>query len=271
MGRGKIALDKKSLEELYLKKGLSPYKIADLLNCSFSTVTNRLNEYKIPLKSNSVARQRYAKKDFLGSSRVRAYMIGFRIGDLNVYQTNPGSEVIIVRCHTTTTDQLDVIDELFGKYGKVTISQHADGSYHINCFLNKSFSFLLAKELDYSEIITTEDFYSFFAGYLDAEGYIGLGQGRARLKIDSYDKDILFWISKKLNSHKIRNIFRVISVCEDKRNFGKELCRLNVNYAQDLENLFCKIKKYSLHKKRLKQIQLAQDNIRERKNGIKQG
>ncbi|MCX6765124.1 MAG: hypothetical protein NT148_01115, partial [Candidatus Nealsonbacteria bacterium] len=95
------------------------------------------------------------------------------------------------------------------------------------------------------------------------------GQGRARLKIDSYDKDVLLWISNKLSSYKIKNIFRVISICKDKRNFGKELCRLNVNYAQDLENLFCRINKYCLHKKRLKQIQLAQDNIKERKNGIK--
>ena len=269
MGRTKIKFDKKNLEDLYINKGLSPYKIADLLNCSFSTVTNRLNEYKIPLKSNSVARQRYFKKDFSDSSRVKAYMIGFRIGDLNVYQTNPGSEVIIVRCHTTTTDQLDVIDKLFGRYGKVTISSHIDGSYHINCFLNKSFSFLLNKGLDYSEIISEDDFYAFFAGYLDAEGYVGINQGRARLKIDSYDKEILSWIRIKLNSYGIRNIYRVILICKDKRNFGKKLCRLNVNYADDLENLFYRIRKYCLHKKRIKQIQLADKNIKARKNAIK--
>lgn len=84
-------------------------------------------------------------------------------------------------------------------------TQYIDGSYHINCFLNKSFSFLLAKELDYSVITSSEDFYTFFAGYLDAEGYIGINQGKARLKIDSYDKDVLFWISKKLTSHYLKH------------------------------------------------------------------
>lgn len=267
MGREKIILDKNQLKSLYLDKNLSPYKIADLFGCSFSTVTNRLKEYKIPLKNNSVARQKYVKKNFSGSSAEKCYMVGFRVGDLNAYQTNPDSEVIVVRCHTTTKDQLDVIQKLFAKYGKVTISQHADKSYHINCFLNKSFIFLLRKDRFSENIQNEDDFFAFFAGYLDAEGYIGINQGKARLKIDSYDEEVLKYLIKGFEKYRIDYKFRIISICKDRRNFGKELYRLNINSAQALEKLFIQIDKLCLHQKRINQIKAAKENIENRKNG----
>lgn len=43
-------------------------------------------------------------------------------------------------------------------------------------------------------------FFSFLAGYVDAEGHIGImkSNGAVRLKIDTYDKGIIFSIQKKL-------------------------------------------------------------------------
>ncbi|MDO8471965.1 MAG: hypothetical protein Q7S64_02355 [bacterium] len=260
MGRTKIYLDRNELFSFYWEKGLSPYKIAPIFNCSFSTVRNRLIDYGIALKDNSTARQKYRKTDFSGNRLEKAYLLGFRVGDLNVYKTNKNSKVVVVRCHTTTQEQLDVINGLFSKYGKVTISDN-NGSYHVNCFLNETFNFMLEKRINLDQISGEEEFYSFFAGYLDAEGYIGLNQGRARLKIDSYDSEVMKWIHQKLDFYGIRNKTRVISLCSDKRSFGMELWRININFLEDLEKLFLRIKKYCLHRKRVAQIAIAEKNI----------
>ncbi len=105
MGRIKLQISKKELEGLYWNKNLSTYKIADLLNCSFKTIINRLREYRIIRKTSSFARNRYFKNDFDNNLITKAYMVGFRLGDLNVYRPNQNSETIVVRCHTTKKEQ----------------------------------------------------------------------------------------------------------------------------------------------------------------------
>lgn len=260
MPRTKIQFKKEELNDLYWNQNFSPYKIGDMFGCSFSTITNRLKEFGIPFKSHSTARQKYPKQNFSGNLCEKAYILGFRIGDLNVYKTSESSEYIVARCHTTSIDQINLIKGLFEKYGKVTISQ----SGQINCHLNNSFNFLLDKYGKYEEMECKEEFFSFVAGYLDAEGYFGINQGRARMKVDSYDSEVLIWVSKRLELFGIRNKLKVISICETKRSFGKELWRINVNWAMDLLNLIQYLKPYARHGKRIKQIKLCEDNIRGR-------
>lgn len=260
MSKNKIGLKKEILYDLYWNKNLSPYKIGDMFGCSFSTITNRFKEYGIPFKNHSMARQKYPRQNFSGDLREKAYMLGFRIGDLNVYKTSESSEYIVVRCHTTSTDQINLIRNLFEKYGKVTTSQ----SGHINCYLDSSFDFLLAKYGKYEDIGHKEDFFAFVAGYLDAEGYFGLNQGRARLKVDSYDSEVLKWMSKKMELFGIRNKLKVIGICKTERSLDKELWRINVNWAEDLLDLIHCLRPYARHAKRIDQMKLCEKNILER-------
>lgn len=260
MAKNKQGLKKELLYDLYWNQNLSPYKIGDMFGCSFSTITNRFKEFGIPFKNQSLARQKYPKQDFSGNSCEKAYMLGFRIGDLNVYKTSKKSEFIIVRCHTTCKDQLDLIEDLFEKYGKVTISQ----SGHINCCLNNSFDFLVEKYGKYKILNRKEEIFSFIAGYIDAEGYFGLNQGKARLKVDSHDSEVLNWMSKKLELFGIRNKLKAISICDTKRSFGKELWRLNVNWAKDLLHLINCLKPYARHARRISQMKKCENNILER-------
>lgn len=239
---------------------LSPYKIGALFGCSFSTITNRMKEYNIPFKSHSLARERYSKKDFSSDPIEKAYMIGFRIGDLNAYKTNKDSSCIVIRCHTTSNYQIKLLKVLFEKYGKVTVST----SGHINCHLNETFDFLLNKFNQYKKINSKRTFLSFFAGYLDAEGYFGINQGKARLKIDSYDKEVLKWISSKLSKYGIRNKCRLLSICKTKRSLGKELWRLNVNFAEDLRDVIIDLLPYSKHRTRIDQMKNCLENINKR-------
>lgn len=270
MSRKKINIEKKLLNELYHNKNLSARKIGEIFNCSWSTIINRLAEFNIPFKSPSAARMRYPKKDFNNNLIDRAYMIGFRIGDLNVYKPSPNSETIVVRCHTTQKEQIKVMKKLFSKYGKVSISNNK-GQYHINCFLNNSFNFLITKNERCWYWIKNnyKAFWAFIAGYTDAEGNFILNQNRARFKIDSYDYNVLKLISLWLTKQKIENKFR--RVCKKgeskyKRRFwNNDLWRLNINRADSLEKFINSIMPFLAHSRRIKYAQICLNNIKIRK------
>lgn len=271
MSRKKITIEKKILRDLYHNKGLSTRKIGEIFDCSGSTIINRLVEFDIPFKSPSAARMRYQKKDFNNNNPIgKAYMIGFRIGDLNVYKPRANSETIVVRCHTTHKEQVEVIKKLFLGYGKISISDNK-GQYHINCFLNDSFNFLLTKDEYYLRWIRNnyKAFLAFIAGYTDAEGNFILNQNRARFKIDSYDYSVLRRISDWLTEHAIENKFK--RICKKgeskyKRQFwNNDLWRLNINRADSLEKFIHSIMPFLTHARRIKHAEICLNNIKMRK------
>lgn len=270
MSRKKIVIKKKVLRDFYLNKNLSARKIGKIFNCSWSTIINRIAEFNIPFKSPSIARMRYYKKDFDNNLINKAYIIGFRIGDLNVYKTNKNSETIIVRCHTTQQEQIDVIKALFEKFGKITISKNK-GHFNVNCFLNNSFSFLLSKGKDSWGWIKQSPklYFPFIAGYTDAEGNFILNQGRARFKIDSYDLEVLEAISKYLTENNILNKFKQIykkGEAQSKNGiYHNNLWRLNINESKSIYKFINHIKPFSRHKKRILDMELCLINIKNRK------
>ncbi len=272
MGRLKIFIPHDDLERLYVQEKKSPIAIAKLYCCDPITVRTRIREYNIPERSQSAARMRYSKYSFSGDSAEKAYMIGFRLGDLNVYQTSQKSELIVVRCNTTQQVQIDVIQSLFGQYGRVSQSQGVL-STNINCYLNRTFDFLLPKGNGVPEWIIkdTRAAAAFAAGYVDAEGSFFLNQGRARFKLDSYDYEILVWITDYLNNHGIIAKLRRIGVKRDVRpdgtRYNHDLWRLNVNEAVSLSQFTNLIKPFVRHATRLAQIEICEDNLRHRKQG----
>lgn len=130
-----------------------------------------------------------------------AYMIGFREGDLNVGSTK---QVVVVRCSTTIPAQVRLIKILFKKYDGVCVSRAKRGTYEINCFLNKSFSFLIPKiKLIPKWIQVNRDYFmSFFSGYIDAEGHINVA--RRGMEVQTQEKGII------LGSWRLLNKFGVI-------------------------------------------------------------
>ncbi|HYU65043.1 MAG TPA: LAGLIDADG family homing endonuclease [Candidatus Paceibacterota bacterium] len=266
----KILFDRKLLSELYIKRELSTIKIGNILNCSWATVRNRLLELKIPLKNSSLARMKYKKYDFNFDDSTKAYMIGFRIGDLNVYKTALANETVIARCHTTQKEQVKIIKLLFSKFGKVTISAR-HGHFHVNCFLNSSFNFLLSKEKNsWNWLKSNPKFYfPFIAGYTDAEGNFILNQKKARFKIDSYDievlKQISFWLYRNKIHCKFRRIYEKGELRYEGGTWNKDLWRLNVNDAESLYKFINKILPFLHHPKRIKDAKICLANIKSRK------
>lgn len=271
MGREKIIISKNSLYRLYHLEKKSAYKIANIYACSFQTISNRLKEYKIPRKSKPQAQMRYAKYDFDGDPKEKAYLVGFRTGDLRVFKRCSSSETVVAQCHTTNNDQLILMKNLFKKYGKVTTTHLKDQSLDINCFLNTSFHFLLAKRSYIEPWIyrNKKILAAFMAGYIDAEGSFGVYQGRARFKTDSYDKNILFQLYLWLNKQAVRSKFFQVGKKGELRTagycFNQDLWRLNVNEAGSLVRFINIIKPFLRHRKRIKDMENVLGNIELRK------
>ncbi len=270
MGRTKIILEKEKLRSLYVDENLTPMAISKLFNCNSITIRNRLKEFGIPLKDPAFARIRSKRLDFDGNLPNKAYAIGFRIGDLNVYRPSEKSQTIVVRCHTTQDDQVEIMKSLFESFGKVSVSLNK-GHYHVNCFLNNTFGFLLPKNSGAWEWLKNDDSLmpSFIAGYVDAEANFILNQGRARFKIDSYDVDILSFISSWLSSKGMNNPFRRIykkgDVWKGKYPLNEDLWRLNINDMVSLEGFIRLMMPLLRHKKRLSDMKVCLKNINERK------
>src|SRR3989344_3026856 len=106
---------KQELIKFYIDKGLSTWAIEKQFGFSRGTVHRKLKEYGIKTRSRAVSHFIHPRKDFSGDLTEKAYLIGFRLGDLRVRKMYKNSETISVECGTTKDEQLDLIKEQFQK------------------------------------------------------------------------------------------------------------------------------------------------------------
>lgn len=217
-----VFISKNMLENLYISKKLNAYQIAKRVSCGSSTVYRKLEKYGIKRRDNSECHMRYSRKPFSRNKKEMAYLIGFRLGDLHVRKAIdlPGCKTVRVEGHTTKKEQTQLIESLFKRYSHVHTKEILNGNgipgmttTRILCFLDSSFSFLLPKNDVIEEWIEQDRglFLSFLAGYIDAEGHIGLHttNGSPQVKISSYDKGILNGIHRKLSDLGVRSSYRL--------------------------------------------------------------
>lgn len=273
---GTAFISREIIEELYYDRGLSQEQIAAKLGCGLATVSRRMQEYGLATRSLAEAGTVYPKRDFSGDPTERAYLIGFRIGDLRVSMVKKGgqSKTIRVECSSTRTEQIDLIRELFEAYGHVWIGRPRgkDGKrVDIVCHLNMSFSFLLLKEDQVAEWIEGcgKNMSAFVAGYIDAEGRIGLNKGKAECVIDSYDKGVLrqmyeWFLMQDIQCPAPRVVKKQGSMGSGGYPYRQDLWRLAVYRKRSLLKLFDLIAPYLKHAKRRRDMKQAIQNIRER-------
>ena len=155
----------------------------------------------------------YARSDFSGEPLEMAYLIGFRLGDLHVALEQ---NTVVVKCSSTRHEQVDLFRCLFEAYGHVytdeaTLARRRRQSIGMEVRLNRSFDFLLPKEDAVPEWILANDeaFFSFFAGYVDAEGYVkvalprGYQTPQVRVEIRSYEWRTLQQVPERLHAQGI--------------------------------------------------------------------
>lgn len=192
-----IGITKDNLSRLYYKMHLSADKIARIIHHTKSGVESKMRSWGLEGRGNTGrVHFKYKKSNFDGDKVAMAYLIGFRLGDLNVYKRKT---VIVVRCSSSIYQQAVLIRQLFSPYGGVSISRAQRGTYEVYCFVNNTFDFLLPKWEFAPDWILCEKptFFSFLAGYSDAEGYFD--KRRSGLRVSSQQKGIIFQCYECLN------------------------------------------------------------------------
>lgn len=259
-------ISKEELDNLYLKEKLSCLKIAKLYKVNNVTVFNKLKKFNIPTRKYLESNIKYPKKEFNGNDELKSYMIGFRLGDLNVKSLKKEATVV-VKSSTTKEDQVNLIKNVYGIYGHFWVKRYGE-VYSTMTFLDKSFNFLVKKEDNVEDWIMQRDelFYPFLAGYTDAEGNISISQGRVRFRIRSYDKRILKQIYEKLNSTGIKAKYSLASKAGvySGTKHNKDCWGVFVYSKEDLLKLFSLIKPHMKHAKRINDLINGQNNILER-------
>lgn len=266
-----IKIDKNLLEKLYLKDKIGSYDIAKTLNCSQALIMKKLRAYSIKTRTiqeaKSLTPPKYERHDFDGDLERKAYLIGFRLGDLYVNKTHPNSPTIRISVNTTKEEQLELIEELFSQYGHVRrYNRDKNGAINIRCFVNSSFNFLLKKEDKIEDWILGNEkyFFSFLGGYIDAEGNFS-SQYNNSFCINTQDKNILHQISLSLNKNGIickpRFARKAGSIMAGVRS-NKDVWQLYIYNRENLMKLIQRINKYIKHGKRRADMMILLSKIK---------
>lgn len=262
----RISLTKEEIERLYILEKKALNVIAKEYGYSASGILKKCREFGIDRRSISEAGTKREKFDFCGSEEEKAYLIGFRLGDLGVRE-RPG--YLHLSSGTTKDAQVRLICGLFSPYGPVWVGNVGKyGSRNVSCSVNKSFSFLLPKHKTIPGWIMTSDscFFSFLAGYTDAEGNFSLPNNRASFRIRSYDVGILRDLYKGLLQRGIKGAFAIESKAGI--NYGskhnKDCWRLMVAHREELCKLLTVLLPLLRHGKRMEDARLAMKNVAER-------
>ena len=273
--RKPVIIPKKKIKNLYFDRKLSQAQIARKMKCSRGAIIKLMKKYDIKSRTLSEAQMKYQKYNFSGNLIEKAYLIGFRLGDLGV---TPAKLQVQIDCSTSRSEQVKLIKNLFHKYTKVIIKQNRFINGHlitdIRCLVNKSFEFLLPKQDRIEPWILKNKklFFAFLAGYIDAEGHIFVRLYKnsktptAGFEIQSYDKGIIYQIWRKLNQSNI--ICPKPSINKHKGYVSKngvinrkDLWRLGVNRKKDLFSLLSSVEPYIKHDKRKSDLKKAKENL----------
>jgi len=265
----------KELKELYLKKKLSSPKIAERLNCSPTFVRNKLREYGIPIRSLKEAlllsnTPKYPRYNFNGDLKEKAYLIGFRRGDLHAHQAR--SRTILVFMSSSKDSQLKLFKNLFSKYGHIWSgkTKAPDETWELTmcCYLDNTFKFIIDKK-DLIEPWILENrkiFAAFLAGYIDAEGTFCLCKNDAVFSVRSQDKNILHQIRIKLIELGI--LLRPSQIVrkkgtKDKRRIisNGDIWGIFIHRKDSILKLIDLIIPYLKHAKKRKNMEIVKNNI----------
>jgi len=272
-----IRISKEKFEYLYHARKLSLDKIGKILHCSEGGLQRKIKKFVIKTRPISERACKYKKKDFDGNLEEKAYMIGFRLGDLNI---KPTKNLFQARCSTTKRAQIILIKNLFSPYTTPHVWKAKRGTFEITALLNKSFNFLLPKNdcIESWVLKKPKCFLAFFAGYTDAEGCFyfqkstnGRKWKNALFEIQTQDRQIIHQLWLGLTKLGISSPKPKISRYGgeiDKRGIknNKDVWRLGVCQKESLWRMLNFLKPYIKHKEKNKALSRAMENIISRNN-----
>ena len=275
----KVVVPKKELREFYLKEKLSSPKISKKFGCSPGLIRNRLREYKIPIRSIQEALPlsnipKYPRHNFSGDLEEKAYLIGFRLGDLHAYQAR--SRTIVVSVASSKRSQIELFEKLFSEYGHIWRGKmrvvKGKKVFPLCCYLNNTFNFLIKKKdlIEFWILGNKKYFAAFLAGYSDAEGSFCIYNGRDGVfNLRSQDKNILHQIRAKLIELGILCRPSQIARKKGTRDINGTISNGDIFglwiYRKDaLLKLIDLMNPYSKHADKRKRMEIVKNNVLER-------
>ncbi|MEK6887851.1 MAG: LAGLIDADG family homing endonuclease [Candidatus Aenigmatarchaeota archaeon] len=267
-GCSKVRPFKKELEKLYLGEKLPTRKVAEICQCSRSTVHRKLKQYKIPRRDLAESEIKYPRKEFSGDLKEKAYLIGFSLGDLRVRKMWKNSKTISIGCGSSQLPQIQLIESLFSPYGRVWCKNN-NNYYNIEAYVDLSFSFLSEGKKNLTWIGNNPEYFlHFLSGFIDAEGSIYICNNRTVMSIGNYDDEILLFIKKNLAKYFLVDsklyIDRKLWTNSSgyKRNDYYKMLR--VHKKRDLMKLLTFLARTLRHKKRLNDLKFAVEHMNSR-------
>ncbi len=267
----KVNLSKKELHKLYIKEKLSTWRIEKKTGMPRGTVHKKLKEFGIKTRDLADSHIIFPRKNFSGDPLEKAYLIGFRIGDLGVRKIYPNSKTICVATGSTIIEQINLVKGLFQKYGNVWISKRKNNKINTYVNLNESFDFLLTKDPPEFIFKDKDLFFSFLAGFTDAEGCMTLSNKMAYYQLGNYDHKLLNKIHRNLIKFGIRSVRIRHDNRKGKKNnqgyrYNADYYSLTIYRKKELLKLLLAIKPYIRHENKVKALNIALENIYMRDN-----
>lgn len=267
-GRIRVNITTEQLQEYYIDEKLSLRQIAQIIDCDPTTIKNKMRQLGISTRSYAEANTVYPKRDYDGTPADKAYLQGFRLGDMNVVVFSKDGQTLDINSGSTIPDQIQLITDLFEPYGHVYICIKKNGESGIHCYVNRSFEFLLPKEDAVPTWVqdSPQASVAFAAGYIDAEGsfFIYSSCNTGHFSIGSYDANILKWMYNWLNAQDIRAKLymagRAGQVRPSGRSYKKDYWSLRVNCKDSLLKLIALLEPYLKHAKRRAAMERVKQN-----------
>lgn len=272
-----IEIPRDQLQRWYEDENLSAVQIARQVKCSDATVRRRLRECGIRVRADWDTPLKHHRCDFDEDEYFKAYLIGFRQGDLRVTFGKQGGKSRTVRVEMSSTKevQLELFHELFGGYGYVWKGKvRSSGRQDLACNLNLTFDFLLPKQDRVEKWIFENDGFmaAFVAGYVDAEGTFSFNKGDPQFSIDSCDRGILRAIYKWLERNKVKCPAPHIIRKKGSFNSGvdalysDDLWRLAVYRKRSLANLIIALRTHMRHAKRKHDMTMVWKHLKQNRH-----
>ncbi|MDD5133367.1 MAG: hypothetical protein PHD81_01395 [Candidatus Nanoarchaeia archaeon] len=268
-GIERVKITKEKLFDLYINKKYSTWKIEKITEIPRGTIHRKLKEFGIQSRDISDSHIIYEKRDFSGDPLEKAYLIGFRIGDLGVRKRGAKSKLICVASGSTIEEQIILIKNLFKNYGKVWIKKSKNNKINVYVYLNLSFGFLLDKKIPKELEKNKKLFFAFLGGFTDAEGSMKLNKNMAYYSLGNYDSKLLFKIYNYLNKYGIKcnkphSDNRIGTFNSQGYKYNSNYWTLKICRKEELYKLLKELKPHIKHKNKIKDLNIVENNLIER-------
>lgn len=266
--KSKYHITKEQIYDLYIKKRMTLNQVAKKLGIKhLSTVHEMMIKYGISRRSISEVKTKHPRKPFSGNLTEKAYILGLRTGDLAVYKN---FHRIIVNTGTTHPALINAFKQIFGKYSHVYVYIHKDKrnvrEWRVQCALDLSFDFLIEKIQEIPNWIMENNnyFFSFLAGYADAEGSFDIYENTDNtisfhFAVASNDKGILQQIFNKLQKLGFSCGFYLKHKKGEKATYGtfkKNIYIVRIFRKKNVLKLVKILRKFSQHQEKQQRINL---------------